>query len=48
MKRAVPYEALKTDYITEAEYHLLNTQCKDIRVKLIHSINTVKATQKQS
>ena len=38
---------LKTDYITQEEYQRLELLCKEIRVKLIHSINTAKNSLNQ-
>lgn len=36
----------KTNYISEAEYKLLNSACASIRVMLISSINTAKENEK--
>ena len=37
----------RTDYISEEEYRLLDSMCKELRVKLIHSINTAKTNLNQ-
>ena len=36
----------KTDYISEQEYKMLDSECTSIRVMLISSINTVKENMK--
>ncbi len=37
----------RTDYISEEEYRLLDSMCKELRVKLIHSINTARTNLNQ-
>ena len=37
---------LKTDYIDEARYQELNSNCSQIRVMLVKSINTAKGEEK--
>ena len=38
---------LRTDYISEEEYRSLDSMCKELRVKMIHSINTAKTNLNQ-